>query len=325
MTQLPVQPVGRLADCPEQLRWLVDGLWSEGAVGIIGSEPKCCKSFLALDLTVGVAAGIPCLRRFVVSRCGWILPYPAEDDLHIVRRRLEGICIAADNALAQLDVHVITAPSLLLDLDADRTRLNETVARLKPCLLDLDPFVRPRRIDENVSGDVVPLLAFLRELQHCHAVTVAVVHHARKGASTIRAGQALPGSAEFHVWGDSNLCLRRDSDDRIVLTVEHRAAATPNVTLELAQRNNAVTLQPVQADPQPESRVEPLSVDQRKTAAFSDGGKRRPFAELRASCRIRSTTLYERLVAMIAAGLIVKSTDGYCLAVPGSLPQTFST
>jgi AAA domain len=32
-------------------------LWSEQAVGIIGGEPKCCKSFLALDLAVAVAAG----------------------------------------------------------------------------------------------------------------------------------------------------------------------------------------------------------------------------------------------------------------------------
>ena len=62
MTQLPVQPAWRLAEAPEQRRWLVDQLWSEEAVGIIGGEPKCCKSFLALDLAVAVAAGTPCLR-----------------------------------------------------------------------------------------------------------------------------------------------------------------------------------------------------------------------------------------------------------------------
>jgi AAA domain len=317
MSQLPVQPAWRLADCPEQQRWLVDGLWSEEAVGIIGGEPKCCKSFLALDLAVAVAAGIPCLRRFTVSRPGRVLLYPAEDALHIVRRRLEGICAAAGAALAELDVQVITAPSLRLDLDADRARLDETVARLKPRLLVLDPFVRLHRIDENVSGDVAPLLAFLRELQRRHAVAVAVVHHARKGAGAIRAGQALRGSSEFHAWGDSNLYLRRDGDDRIVLTVEHRAAATtPSVTLELAQRDHALALQPVEADPQPDSRLEPISVDQRITAALADAGKPRPFSELRASCRVRTTTLYERLAAMTAAGRVVKSADGYCLAVP---------
>ena len=316
MTELPVQPAWRLADCPEQQRWLVDGLWSEQAVGIIGGEPKCGKSFLALDLAVAVAAGIPCLRRFAVSQPGRVLLYPAEDALHIVRRRLEGICAAAGATLAQLDVQVITAPSLRLDLDADRARLDETVARLKPRLLILDPFVRLHRIDENVSGEVAPVLAFLRELQRRHAVAVAVVHHARKGAGAIRAGQALRGSSEFHAWGDSNLYLRRDSDDRIVLTVEHRAAAaTPGVTLELAQRDDALALHPVQANPQSQSRSAPISVDQRITAVLADGGKPRPFSELRASCRVRTTTLYERLAAMTAAGLIVKSADGYRLAV----------
>ena len=104
MTQLPVLPAWRLAECPEQQRWLVEELWSEEAVGIIGGEPKCCKSFLALDLAVAVAAGIPCLRRFAVSRPGRVLLYPAEDALPTVRRRLEGICAAAGTDLAALDV-----------------------------------------------------------------------------------------------------------------------------------------------------------------------------------------------------------------------------
>jgi RecA-family ATPase len=161
-------------------------------------EPKCCKSFLALDLAVAVAAGIPCLRRFAVPCAGRVLLFAAEDALHIVRRRLEGICAAAGMALADLDIQVITAPSVRLDLEADRRSLTETVASLKPRLLILDPFVRLHRIDENASGEVAPLLAFLRDLQRRHAVAVLLVHHARKGAGRARAGQALRGSSEFH-------------------------------------------------------------------------------------------------------------------------------
>ena len=124
-------------------------------------------------------------------------------------------------------------------------------------------------------------------------------------------GQALRGSSEFHAWGDSNLYLRRDSDDRIVLTVEHRAAAAmQGVTLELAQRDNALALEPVQF----ERNIEPTSVDDRITAALTECVHPRPFSELRASCRVRTTTLYERLAAMTAAGIVVKSTDGYSLA-----------
>jgi hypothetical protein len=100
-----------------------------------------------------------------VPRRGRVLLYAAEDALHIVRRRFDGICDAAGVALADLDIQVITAPALRLDLDADRNNLADTVARLQPRLLILDPFVRLHRIDENASGEVAPLLAYLRELQ----------------------------------------------------------------------------------------------------------------------------------------------------------------
>jgi hypothetical protein len=263
MTQLPVQPAWRLAEAPEQRRWLVEGLWSEEAVGIIGGEPKCCKSFLALDLAVAVAAGTPCLRRFAVARPGRVLLYPAEDALHVVRRRIEGICAAAGTSLAALDVQVITVPSLRLDLEADRARLEQTVATLKPRLLILDPFVRLHRIDENVSGEVAPLLAFLREPQRRHAVAIAVVHHARKGAATVRAGQAL---------------------------------------------------RPLHADHQNEPGVEATSIDQRIAAVLAEGEQPRTFTELRASCRVRAKTLYQRLAAMTAAGIVANSANRYRLA-----------
>src|SRR5262245_41039423 len=58
--------------CPE-LRWLVTQLRSHDAVCIVGGEPKCCKSFLALDLAVAVAADVPCLRRFAVPDPGRVL------------------------------------------------------------------------------------------------------------------------------------------------------------------------------------------------------------------------------------------------------------
>jgi len=309
MSLLPVEHAWRLAERAEEHRWLVTGLWGEQAVGIVGGEPKCCKSFLALDLAVAVAAGAPCLRRFVVPRAGRVLLFAAEDALHIVRRRLEGIAAAVGVALADLDIQVITTPILRLDLDADRRNLAETVARLQPRLLILDPFVRLHRIDENASGEVAPLLAYLRELQRRHGVAVLVVHHARKGGGSVRAGQALRGSSEFHAWGDSNLYLRRDGDN-LSLSVEHRAApAISPMTIELAQRGDALALEVA-------DRREPLapptsSLDDRIEAVLAKADQPLPFADLRARCRVRTATLYQRLAALAAAGRIAKEGDSY--------------
>jgi RecA-family ATPase len=164
MSLLPVELAHRLAARPEEQRWLVTDLWAEEAVGIIGGEPKCCKSFLALDLAVSVAAGTPCLRRFSVPHSGRVLLYAAEDALHIVRSRIAGICHKVGIQFDNLDIHVITAPTLRIDLSADRSKLDETVATLRPRLLVLDPFIRLHRIDENASAEVAPLLAYLRDM-----------------------------------------------------------------------------------------------------------------------------------------------------------------
>jgi hypothetical protein len=308
-----VEPAWRLAERADGERWLVTGLWSEQAVGIVGGEPKCCKSFLALDLAVAVASGTPCLRHFPVPHPGRVLLYAAEDALHVVRRRLEGICAAAHLSLQELDVQVITAPTVRLDWQADRARLERTVEQLKPRLLILDPFVRLHRIDENASGEVAPLLAFLRELQRRHALAVLVVHHAKKGAGHVRAGQALRGSSEFHAWGDSNLYLRRLGEE-LTLSVEHRAAPSmPTVTVKLTQNGEALALQ-VHADSPSLSDAPAPTIDERILSALRESERAVPIAELRSLCRVRKATLYARLTELVSAGRLVRSTDGYRLA-----------
>jgi RecA-family ATPase len=88
MNQLATRLAHQLARRPEEQHWLIEGLWADQAVGIVGGEPKCCKSFLALDVAVAVASGAPCLRRFTTVRRGPVLLFAAEDALHIVRSRL---------------------------------------------------------------------------------------------------------------------------------------------------------------------------------------------------------------------------------------------
>ncbi|MDP6946350.1 MAG: AAA family ATPase, partial [Myxococcota bacterium] len=234
MNALPVCRASELEIRPEDRRWLIEGLWADEAVGILGGEPKCCKSFLALDLAVAVAAGVPALRHFPPARTGPVLLFAAEDALHVVRRRLEGIALAAGADFDALEVHVITTPVVRLDLRDDRHKLRETVERLRPTLLVLDPFVRMHRVDENTAADVAPILAWLRELQRKLHTAVLVVHHSRKGAAHARAGQALRGSSELHAWGDSNLYVRRRGQ-QLLLTVEHRAAPSDDdLAIELS-------------------------------------------------------------------------------------------
>jgi len=158
MNVFPTSRAFDLPVLPEQQRWLIEDLWADQAVGVIGGEPKSNKSVLALDMSVAVASGTPCLGCFETMQKGRVLIFAAEDAQHVVRSRLDGLARARGLDLEGLDVHVITAPSLRLDLENDRQLLVATVESLSPRLLVLDPFVRLHRRERLGRGgaDVGP-------------------------------------------------------------------------------------------------------------------------------------------------------------------------
>ena len=86
-----------------------------------------------------------------------------------------------------LDIAVIDVPTLRLDHRADRQRLVETVQRVSPRLVVLDPLVRLHGVDENAVAEVAPMLGFLRDIQRRFETAVLLVHHARKSDGSRRA------------------------------------------------------------------------------------------------------------------------------------------
>jgi RecA-family ATPase len=310
MSRLPLCRAADLAqDAPPQ-RWLIESLWAERAVGILGGEPKCGKSLLALDLAVAVASGSPSLRRFAVEKPGRVLLYAAEDALPVVRERLDGIARAASVDLRSLPLYVITAPTLRLDTATDRQRLEKTVAAARPRLLVLDPFVRLHAVDENAAGEVAPLLGYLRHLERTYETAVLLVHHVRKGAGHLRPGQALRGSSELHAWGDSNLYLRRRGDT-LRLSVEHRAAASPaDIFLTLPAAGRPLALEIVDHPTDNETTASP-GPEQPVYDALAAASKPLALVALRQACRIRTSTLCAILNALAAEGAIRKAADGY--------------
>ena len=310
MNTLPVQRASQLPTAGPQTQWLIQGLWSDQAVGILGGEPKCCKSFLALDIAVSVAAGCACLREFPVPRSGKVLLFPAEDSLPVVRQRLEGITTAAHVPFNSLPVEVITAPSLRLDTPADRQRLSNTVQQLQPRLLILDPLIRLHRVDENDATQIAGLLSFLRQLQRQFQLAVLLVHHARKDSNSSRPGQALRGSSELHGWGDSNLYMRRRGS-QLTLSTEHRAAPSQDhIPLHLAQPGPALALAGtthVAGDPPPES------VAHRVRRVLADLKEPISVQRLRQLCGLRTATVCAALAQLSEQGLVCHDNRGYQL------------
>jgi hypothetical protein len=311
---LPVQRASQLECHGPQTQWLVEQLWSEQAVGILGGEPKCCKSFLALDVAVSVASGAACLRQFPVRRSGPVLLFPAEDSLPVVRQRLEGIATAAQVPFASLPVQVITAPSLRLDVATDRERLAHTVQQQRPVLLILDPLIRLHRVDENDASQIAALLSYLRELQRKFQLAVMLVHHARKDSQSSRPGQALRGSSELHGWGDSNLYMRRKGS-QLTLSTEHRAAASQDhIPLQLTQSGSVVALQVVDRSSVPPEA--PASPTERVLQALAQLQQPAPVQQLQKLCGIRTATICSALAKLSNSGQVVHDARGYQLKLP---------
>ena len=321
---LPVVRAAELDEPDAARRWLIDALWARAGVGIIGGAPKCCKSWLGLDLAVSVASGTPCLDTFPVAEPGGALVYMAEDAAPVVKERLAGLCRHRGLALAALPLFVITAPSLRLDLPRDQHRLAETVRRQAPRLLLLDPFVRLHRINENQASDVAAVLGYLRELQRSHDLAIIVVHHARKNGGPTAGGQSLRGSGDFFAWVDTALSLRRHRQ-QLVLSVEHRAAAAPEpVTLALVGTECDLHLAIVDGEPPGPDATTASATADIDTAILDALGHAAteglPRATLRAALRVRNERLGDALTRLAATGHIARHGDAWVrLAVPAHI------
>jgi RecA-family ATPase len=305
---LPVVRVAEISCQDRPQRWLVDQLWGASSVGLIGGAPKCSKTWLGLDLALSVATGTACLGKYAVPEPGPVLVYLAEDALPIVRQRVEGMARHRGLNLQQVEIHVITAPTLRLDREQHRGQLLQTAQRLRPRLLLLDPLVRLHGIDENNANEVAGLLAYIRALQRQLDLSVILVHHTRKnGAAGIAAGQAIRGSSDLHAFGDSNLYLKR-TKDRLLLSSEHRAApASPPVYLELVATNAQTAHLEVVAEPQD---PKPTNLPEQVLSLLADGAVLTR-ARLRDLLGVKNERLGQALESLEQAGRLRHTPAGW--------------
>lgn len=308
MNPFPVVRVAHVEPPRPDSDWLVTDLWAWPAVGFIGGTPKSGKTFLALELATAVASGRPALGCFAVRKPGKVVIYAAEDDATAIRRRMEDLCRARELDLDRLPVGLIREHGLRLDHPEHRERLADTLERVKPRMLILDPLVRLHRADENSSNEISELLGFLRQLQREHEVAIVLVHHIRKSPAG-QPGQALRGSGDLHAWTDSALYLLRQKG-QLVLHAEHRAHPAPD-PMAICLRSDPAHLEITEAV---EASPATLELEQRVVEVLM----KRPVtrSRLRAMLRVRNERLGAALERLEAAGRIHRVDGAWSVPVP---------
>jgi len=314
--ELTVRHAAELDARPQEQPWLIEHLWLRSAVGLIGGQPKCCKSWLGIDMALSVASNTPCLGTFPVLDAGPALIYLAEDSLAMLRQRLDALCAHRGLSLRDVPLYAIDVPSLQLERDDHAKALYGAVERLRPKLLLLDPLVRLHRLDENSSHDMSALLNGLRHLQRTFDVAVVLVHHMSKKRRA-QPGQALRGSGDLHAFADSALYLSRHGED-LAATIEHRAAAAPApVRLRLAGGGDGTQTHLEVARVAHASSDVPTdgSPAERVIKILRAAGKPLTRAALREAVRINNQRLGDVLDDLERRARVCRSADGWRLAV----------
>jgi hypothetical protein len=233
-----------------------------------------------------------------------------------VRHRIEELCRHRRLDIEKLDLHVITNPTLRLDIPWELRRLRNTVEELRPRLLLLDPLVRLHRVNENQATEIAHILGGLREIQRSFGVAIILTHHVSKRARA-DTGQALRGSSDLWAFGDSNLYLA-PRGHQALLTIEHRSAKAPEpVLLELVTgpddaptRFETATSPPATTASPPDAILDALRISTQPLTALA----------LRSMLRINNQRLYETLTSLERLGHIQRTPAGWRLcSVPAPL------
>jgi len=149
-----------------------------------------------------------------------VLIYNVEDDQNEQRRRFSAVLRqfgAAPSALAGQVMRVgPNTVGTLIGRDPDTrellltgamVELQRLIAEFRPDVLILDPLVELHSADENDNTALRGIMAQFRTLATQHDMAVAIVHHARKGASqsapgdtdTLRGASSIVGAARIVV------------------------------------------------------------------------------------------------------------------------------
>lgn len=193
--------------------WIAKGYLMRGSVTVVSGPGSAGKSSLMVAWASALALGCPFhnFRSLEPMRVG---TYNVEDDADEQKRRFSAMAIQLGVPVSRfMDRLAILGPQgigTLLHMTPDgrllvntpvMDRLEEWVEAFGPDVLILDPFVELHAEEENDNTAVRAVMARFRSMAISYKMSIVLLHHARKGASTpgdpdsLRGASAIVGAA----------------------------------------------------------------------------------------------------------------------------------
>jgi RecA-family ATPase len=225
---------------------MIDGIWTEGAHGIIGGEPKTLKTTLALAMGLAVASGKPFLGTFEVPTQGPVLMVQEENSAENVQDVMKkvassyglisknevtispspegsiGSTVASVRFPDDIPFQILNNSGFSMSDESQREALENSVRLARPKMLILDPFEKMiGNADLDRSHEIRPFLLWLMHMRFEYSMAVVLVHHMRKQHAN-RPGQRMLGSMTFHAWTASAMYVssREESEDTKRIEIE---------------------------------------------------------------------------------------------------------
>ena len=255
--------------------WMIENVIPEKGFVVLWGEPESYKSFLAIDLSLSVAAGIPWQGYDVVA--GPVLYISAEGGRGIAQRAIAWV---DHHDLRDIDVDALFVlnPILLHDQESDFNELVSDIEDMRfededgldgdwnPSLIVIDTLARCFNGDENLQEDMGLFIRAADRLRETFGCAVIIVHHARLGAERERGSTALRGAA------DTMLKVERNGTD-LTISCDKQKDAEHFEDIELSflpitESNSGVLMSPQTLKETRDSRL--LGILEGGPASYSD-------------------------------------------------------
>lgn len=184
--------------------WLIEDLWENNSVGVIGAPSKSFKSTLTLNLACAVATGKPFDGREVKQ--GAVLIIQGENNLSMEQHKIYSITGETELPIYFVDDN-ITMDQIF--------KLKSSIIELGIKLLIIDPmYLLFGSGDINKHQDIVLRLEMLSALSKKTNCSIMLVHHSRKleRGAKIQTSD-MYGSAFIEGWYESMILLQRQSNN----------------------------------------------------------------------------------------------------------------